>query len=99
MKMLFDTIQAVLEEMRILKKEIKQVKTSRVDEFKETWIDAQDVKHMLHISDRTLQRLRDSRTLPFSRINGKLFYKLSDVESLLERNYSSNQKDRCRGCK
>jgi hypothetical protein len=44
---------------------------------------------MLHISKRTLQNLRDSKTLPFSRVNGKFFYKLSDIQSVLESNYSS----------
>lgn len=99
MKELFEVVQGMLEEMRILKKEMKYVKTSRVDEFKETWVDGQEVLQMLHISSRTLQRLRDCDQLPFSRINGKFYYKVSDVEAILEKNYSLNKKSKCRGCR
>lgn len=100
MKELFDIVQGMLEEMRVLKKEIKYVKTSRVDEFKETWVDGQEVLQMLHISPRTLQRLRDCEILPFSRINGKFYYKITDVEAILEKNYSLNRKkSKCRGCR
>lgn len=52
------------------------------------WMDAQDVKEMLHVSDRTLQRLRSTGELPCSRLNGKIYYKRSDIMGLLEKNYS-----------
>jgi len=99
MKELFDLVQSMLEEVRILKKEVKYVKTSRVDDFKDTWVDGQEVLQMLHISSRTLQRLRDCDIIPYSRINGKYYYKMSDVEGVLEKNYSLNKKSKCRGCK
>ncbi|MBU3928564.1 MAG: helix-turn-helix domain-containing protein [Bacteroidetes bacterium] len=63
--------------------------SNTVDQFSNNWLDGQDVMQMLHISKRTLQNLRDSKTLPFSRVNGKFFYKLSDIESILESNYST----------
>ena len=63
--------------------------SNTVDQFNNNWLDGQDVMQMLHISKRTLQNLRDSKTLPFSRVNGKFFYKLSDIQSVLESNYSS----------
>jgi hypothetical protein len=57
-----------------------------------TWLDSQDVLLLLHISKRSLQKLRDNRTLSFSRINGKFYYKVADIQELLERNYT-----RCQG--
>ena len=63
--------------------------STAIDQFANSWLDGQDVMQVLHISKRTLQNLRDSKTLPFSRVNGKFFYKLSDIESILESNYSS----------
>jgi hypothetical protein len=53
------------------------------------WIDSQVVKQTLHISDRTLQRLRDNGTLPFSRIGRKIYYKATDIERILNDNYIS----------
>ena len=56
------------------------------------WLDNQDVMQILHISPRTLQTLRANGTLPFSRIKGKFYYKVSDLAALLESNYTANLK-------
>ncbi len=52
---------------------------------------SQDVMQTLHISKRNLQSLRDSKVLPYSRINGKFYYKVSDLENLLQSNYSQSK--------
>lgn len=54
-----------------------------------SWLDNQDVMFMLHVSLRTLQSLRSNGTLPYSRINNKIYYRRSDIEKLLNDNYSS----------
>ena len=82
------------QEIKDLKALVVQVQKTRTQKFNENWIDAQDVMLSLHISRRTLQSLRDNGVLPYSRINGKLYYKLSDVESLLESNYITNLKNK-----
>lgn len=48
------------------------------------WLDGQDVCLMLRISARTLQTYRDNGTLPYSQINHKIFYKISDIDKVLE---------------
>lgn len=55
------------------------------------WIDAQDVMQKLHISLRTLQTWRTNGILPYSRIRGKLYYRKSDILSLLEENYNGKK--------
>ena len=82
------------QEIKELKALVVQVQKTRTQKFNENWIDAQDVMLSLHISRRTLQSLRDNGTLPYSRINGKLYYKMSDVESLLESNYIPDLKNK-----
>ena len=82
------------QEIKVLKKLVIQVQKTRTQKFNENWIDAQEVMLSLHISRRTLQSLRDNGTLPYSRINGKLYYKMSDVESLLESNYIPDLKNK-----
>jgi hypothetical protein len=54
----------------------------------EDWIDNQDVMHLLHICPRTLQTLRSNGTLPFSRIGNKLYYRRSDIQRILNDNYT-----------
>jgi len=79
-------------ELKEIKVHLQHLNKTRAEIFSETWIDGQDVLLALNISQRTLQTLRDSGTLPFSRLNGKFYYKVSDLEALLESNYSRNLK-------
>jgi hypothetical protein len=76
------------EELQFLKTFITALNKSKIEAFKETWVDGQNVMQLLHISKRSLQSLRDSEVLPFARINGKIYYKLSDIDELLHSNYS-----------
>ena len=54
----------------------------------EDWIDNQDVMQLLHISPRTLQTLRSNGILPYSRIQGKIYYLRQDIQKLLANNYT-----------
>ncbi len=48
------------------------------------WLDNQDLMQLLHVSDRTLQRWRAESKLPFSKINGKIWYLENDVNQMLK---------------
>ena len=48
------------------------------------WIGSGEVLGLLFISSRTLQRWRSMRILPYSRIGNKIYYRLADIEKLLE---------------
>jgi hypothetical protein len=85
-------ILALSGELKEVKAQLQYLRKTRSEIFKETWIDGQEVLLALNISQRTLQTLRDSGILPFSRLNGKFYYKVSDLEALLESNYSRNLK-------
>ena len=76
-----------------IKAQLLVLKQTRTEKFKQAWIDGQEVMLALSISKRTLQSLRDAGTLPYSRINGKFYYKVADLEKLLESNYSQNLKN------
>lgn len=52
------------------------------------WIDAQDVLTKLHVSQRTLQRWRINGMLPFSQVNGKYYYRKTDILKILKTNYN-----------
>jgi hypothetical protein len=75
------------QEIKHIKAQLYVFHKSRVEVFKENWLDADQVTEALKISTRTLQSLRDNGTLPFSRINGKFYYKAADLEKLLDSNY------------
>lgn len=54
---------------------------------KEVWLDNQEFMQLLKVSRRTAQNYRDSNMIAFSIIGNKIYYKLSDIEDLLNRHY------------
>ena len=50
------------------------------------WLKSADVRNMLNISPGTLQHLRVSRVLPFTKIGGLVYYDYSEVLKVLENN-------------
>ena len=84
---IIDLLLALSQEIKDLKARIELLRHTRAEVLKDTWIDNQDVLQTLHISKRTLQTFRDNGTLPYSKVKGKFYYKVSDVEQLLQDNY------------
>lgn len=87
-----DQIAAMTQDVKEIKAALNFMMKSSLNELKEEWIDGQIVMQTLHISVRTLQSLRDNGTLPYSRINGKFYYKVSDNDEMLQANYSKNKR-------
>lgn len=46
-----------------------------------------EVAEVLKVSRRTLQKMRNDRTLPFILLGGKALYREYDIQRLLERSY------------
>ena len=84
---IIDLILALSQDVKDLKARIELLRQSRAEVLKDTWIDNQDVLQTLHISKRTLQTLRTNGTLPYSKVKGKFYYKVADIEQLLQDNY------------
>lgn len=84
---IIDLLLALSQEIKDLKTRIELLRQSRAEVLKDAWIDNQDVLQTLHISKRTLQTFRDNGTLPYSKIKGKFYYKVADIEQLLQDNY------------
>jgi len=66
--------------------EISQYVKEHSDSQHEGWIDNHDVCKYLNISIRTLQRLRSQKLVNFSIIRGKTYYRLKEVERMLDEN-------------
>jgi hypothetical protein len=52
-----------------------------------------EVKKILKVKDSTLATLRANGTLPFAKIAGTIYYKLEDIKSLIEQNYSGTNEN------
>jgi hypothetical protein len=99
MKEIIDLLLQLSLEIKTIKVFLEVFRKTRLEKFNESWIDGQDVMQALHISKRTLQALRDTNVLPYSRLNGKFYYKLSDIENMLDSNYSQVTKSGSHGNK
>ena len=67
--------------------EISKKLSAKEKATKEQWLDNQELMQLLKVSRRTAQNYRDSNMIAFSIIGNKIYYKVSDVEDLLNRHY------------
>lgn len=81
--------KSVLDGMKDDLKELLELTESAVQKYspifkEEQWLDNQEVCLMMNITKRTLQTYKSKGLLPYSRLNRKNYFKLSDVRTLLE---------------
>jgi hypothetical protein len=68
-----------------LLKEIKQIVQPGKSQPKK-WLKSSEVRKMLNISPGTLQNLRTNGTLRFTKMGSIMYYKLEDINKVLEEN-------------
>ena len=68
--------------------------STKADPKKETFLDNQEFLLLMKISKRTAQTWRDEGKISFSQVGNKIYYKLSDVEKLLQEHYNKSFKGR-----
>lgn len=68
-----------------------RIKTSEnqnnVTNIRSQWLNGLEASYALGMSYKTLLRLRKSGALPYSKVNGKIYFKREDVDKLLDNNY------------
>jgi len=83
-----DDMQVVLSAISSVSRRIKEVAQTHKPPFGgEHFLTSKEVCERLYISPRTLQDYRDRRILPYTQFAGKILYKASDLERMLEENY------------
>ncbi|MFC0878042.1 helix-turn-helix domain-containing protein [Saccharicrinis sp. FJH2] len=83
------TVNELFNEIKKLHQKIDSELKTKVGGLSEKCLDNQDVMLELKISQRTLQNMRDTKMLPYSKVGGKVYYKSTDVERLLSENYTN----------
>lgn len=91
----YETLNKETPEMKQLISGIKKL-TKRVRSLTQThrplfqgelFLTGREVCERLFLSPRTLQDYRDKGILPYTQIAGKILYRLSDINRILEENY------------
>lgn len=63
--------------------EIRQLVKSEHPQHRQ-WLKSSEVRKLLNISPGTLQNLRINGTLRYTKIGGMMYYRLEDIQKLLE---------------
>ena len=85
-----DEMQLVVSALRSVGKRIVEVAETHKPLFPgELFLTGKEVCERLYISPRTLQDYRDRKIIPYTQFAGKILYKASDLEKILEENYKS----------
>ena len=81
-------MQVVLSALERVNRRIKEVaQTHKPLCGGEHFLTSKEVCERLYISPRTLQDYRDKGIIPYMQFAGKILYKMSDLEKMLDNNY------------
>lgn len=83
------TFEQIRERFKVFSNQVKDLCGDNQE--KEHWLGNDDICGLLQVSSRTLQSYRDNGMLPFSQIGRKCYYRISDVEQLIN---NSNKESR-----
>ena len=75
-------------EKNILNKlEEMQLQLRKLQYNSNVFLDNQEFLQVMNISKRTAQQWRDSGIISYSQVGAKIYYRFSDIEELLNKNY------------
>lgn len=90
-------LQTITSDLKELTRTMEHYKAIQTINLKSQWLDKLEVMQVLRMSERSIQRLRNCGALPYTKVHGRILYKRSDIEKLLELNYKKTQRIQC-GC-
>ena len=73
--------------------EIKALLEEHIDKGTKRWISGREACRLLAISLRTLQTYRDNGTLPYTQIGHKVFFRMQDIERIMNEKCIENGKE------
>lgn len=90
-----NAIILTVEQYQELLTQISEIKNSLSEKQKnpsEIFVDNVEFIELMKISKRTAQHWRDTGVISFSQIGSKIYYRMSDIENLLDSNYNKSFK-------
>ena len=81
-----DQYDAIVVQLEEITKKLNKALASKQD----TFMDNQEFIILMKISKRTAQTWRDEGKISFCQVGSKIYYKMSDVEKLLNEHYNKS---------
>jgi len=78
-----EQLQNLLDRILKIQKDVEDIKECQNGTSEEEWMNNNDVCRIFKIGSRTLVNYRRNGVLPFHRLNGKILYRKSEIESVL----------------
>lgn len=78
-----EAFQEIMKRMDDMNAVLNQKQKSPQD----TFVDNQEFIQLMNISKRTAQAWRDEGIISFSQVGSKIYYRMSDIQKLLDGNY------------
>lgn len=75
-----------------LLREVRKIIGGQPVPLQKPYLKSHEVRKLLKISHGTLQHLRDSGQLKFSKVGGIMFYELKEIEAMLQSNNNGHLK-------
>ena len=66
-------------------------KLKKMQYINDVFLDNYEFLKVMNISKRTAQSWRDSGIVSFSQVGAKIYYRFSDIEELLNKNYKKSK--------
>ena len=86
----YNKTERMLEKIYADTSEIASKLKAGIDQDPENVIyDNQEFMKLMNISKRTAQEWRNKKIIEFSQVGNKIYYRLSDIQKLLNDNYNS----------
>ena len=86
-----DEVQEIKKRLDDISFELKNKQRTEPDQI---WYDNQEFLQLMNISKRTAQTWRDEGIISYSQVGSKIYYRMSDVQKLLDSNYNQAFKKR-----
>ena len=67
-----------------LTRQVEFLSKSPTVQLTRKWLETEAVCRILHVSDRTLLKMRNEGVLPFTRVRRRVLYRASDIQQYLE---------------
>ena len=84
-----DEVQEIKKRLDDISFELKNKQRTEPDQI---WYDNQEFLQLMNISKRTAQTWRDEGIISYSQVGSKIYYRMSDVQKLLDSNYNQASK-------
>jgi hypothetical protein len=87
MQEIIKLVSAIRQDIEDLRTEVCRMSITHAQRLSEEWVTSDQVMIILKIGISTLKTLKRNGSLPYSKINGVLYFRTVDIENLLKQYY------------